>query len=370
MTKRQAYLVLNMLPRVGPVAVRRLLDAFSTPEEILSAPAEQLRQVHGISESLAAIISKWEDHADLQQEERRIKELDLHYLIKEDELYPENLRQIYDPPVVLYVWGKIDPRDRVAIGVVGSRRCTHYGSQCSRKLSYQLSAAGITVLSGLARGIDTDAHEGALAAKGRTVAVIGSGIAKLYPPENQALAERIAAGNGAVVSEFPIDLPPDKQTFPMRNRIVSGWSSGILVIEAPAWSGSLITANMASEQGRSVYAIPGPIDKPTSAGCNKLIQQGARLVMDASDVIEDLQSLFPKLHSTHLPSHTAGEPLDLSHLSPEERAVYACVGTDETHIETILTNCEHATPIVSASLMRLELKRIIKQLPGRHYVRI
>lgn len=370
MTHRQAYLVLNMLPRVGPVAVRKLLDVFSSPQDILKATEDKLRQVQGISENLAAIISKWEDHTDLQKEERRIKELHLHYLIKEDELYPESLRQIYDPPIVLYVWGSIEPQDRVAIGVVGSRRCTHYGSQCARKLSYQLSAAGITVLSGLARGIDTDAHEGALAAKGRTIAVIGSGIAKLYPPENQTLAEKIAAGKGAIVSEFPIDLPPDKQTFPMRNRIVSGWSSGILVIEAPAWSGSLITANMASEQGRSVYAVPGPIDKPTSVGCNKLIQQGARLVVDASDILEDLQCLFPKLHSTHLPAHTSAEPVDLSHLSTEERVVYACVGSSETHIETILANCEHATPIVSASLMRLELKRIIKQLPGRHYVRL
>lgn len=367
MTRRQAYLALNLLPRIGPVRVRKLLDAFETPEAILSASENDIRKVRGFGGELASVLHHWEDHTDIQKEERRMAELGVQFLTTDDELYPKNLREIYDPPLVLYVWGEIQPRDRVALGVVGSRRCTHYGSQCARKLSYQLAGAGITVLSGLARGVDTDAHEGALAAKGRTIAVIGSGLAQLYPPENQALAERIADGHGAVVSEFPIDLPPDKQTFPMRNRIVSGWSSGILVIEAPAWSGSLITANMASEQGRSVYAVPGPIDKPTSMGCNKLIQQGARLVMDAQDILDDLGSLFPQKAG---PAPESQSTVAVDSLSPEERAVYDCVGTSETHVEEILANCDQPTPVVSACLMRMELKRVIKQFPGRHYARL
>ena len=367
MTRRQAYLVLNQLPRVGPVRVRKLLEYFETPEAILSASENDIRRVKGFGGELAAQVHKWEDHTDLQKEERRIQELGVHYLTTNDELYPENLREIYDPPLVLYVWGRLESKDRLALGVVGSRRCTHYGAQSAKKLSYQLAGAGITVLSGLARGVDTAAHEGALAANGRTIAVIGSGLAKLYLTENQSLAAKISNGHGAVISEFPIDLPPDKQTFPMRNRIVSGWSSGILVVEAPAWSGSLITANMAAEQGRSVYAVPGPIDKPTSVGCNKLIQGGARLVMDAQDILDDLGNLFPQQAR---PAPTSSATVSLESISPEERAVYACVGTSETHVEEILANCDLPTPVVSASLMRMELKKLIKQLPGRFYARI
>ncbi len=365
MTRRQAYVVLNQLPRVGPVRVRRLLEAFETPEAILRASTSDIQCVQGFSAALAAIVTAWEQHTDHAREERRARELGAEILITEDELYPATLREIYDPPLVLYVQGTLLPRDRMAIGVVGSRRCTHYGSQCARKLSYQLAAAGVTVISGLARGIDTDAHEGALAAKGRTVAVLGSGLGQLYPQENRALAERIADGNGAVVSEFPIDLPPDKQTFPMRNRIVSGWSSGILVVEAPAWSGALITANMAAEQGRSVYAVPGPIDKPLSVGCNRLIQNGSKLVLSAEDILEDLGNLFP----TEKQPTLQPELFPLDHLSPEEQAIYAAVGTSETHVEEIISNCELSTPLVSANLMRLELKKLIKQFPGRYYAR-
>lgn len=365
MTRRQAFLVLNQLPRVGPVRVRKLLEVFDSPEAILSATEQQIRRVNGFGAELAAWVTKWEEHTDLIREERRIKDLGVSVLIQDDDRYPASLKEIYDPPLVLYVWGELKPQDRIAIGVVGSRRATMYGLNCAKKLSFQLAGAGITVLSGLARGIDTAAHEGAIAAKGRTVAVIGSGLAKLYPPENQSLAEKIADGNGAVVSEFPIDLPPDKQTFPMRNRIVSGWSSGILVIEAPAWSGSLITANMASEQGRSVFAVPGQIDKPTSAGCNKLIQNGARLVMDAQDVLDDLGSLFPKTAGP-APSSPARS---VEGLSDEEKLIYATVGQDPIHVEEIIAKTELATPVVSANLMRLELKKFLTQLPGRFYAR-
>ena len=366
MTRRQAYLVLNQLPRVGPVRVRRLLEFFDSPEAILAASETEISRIKGFSSALAAQVANWEQHTDLAREERRAKEMNVEIITCEDEDYPAPLREIYDPPLVLYVQGKLLPRDRVAIGVVGSRRCTHYGSQCAKKLSYQLATAGVTVLSGLARGIDTDAHEGALAANGRTVAVIGSGLGKLYPPENQALAERIADGHGAVVSEFPIDLPPDKQTFPMRNRIVSGWSSGILVVEAPAWSGSLITANMAAEQGRNVYAVPGPIDKPLSVGTNKLIQNGSKLVLSAEDILEDLGSLFPSENK----AATQPTLFPLDSLSPEEQAIYAVIGTDETHVEDIISSSELSTPVVSANLMRLELKKLIKQFPGRYYARL
>jgi DNA processing protein len=367
MTRRQAYLALNLIPRIGPVRVRKLLEVFNTPEAVLAASEAEIRRVSGFGAELAKHLHGWEQHIDLSREERRIQELGVSYLIPEDDVYPATLREIYDPPLVLYVWGKIEVRDRIAIGVVGSRRATHYGMQCSKKMSYQLAGAGVTILSGLARGIDTAAHEGAVAAGGRTIAVIGSGLAQLYPPENQALAEKIADGHGAIVSEFPIDQPPDKQTFPMRNRIVSGWSSGLLVVEAPEWSGSLITANMASEQGRSVFAIPGPIDKPTSAGCNKLIQNGARLVMQAQDVLDEMSSLFP---SEAGPAQPSAQTVALESLSAEEQTVYALVGTAETSMELILEQAGLTTPMVSASLMRLEMKKFIKQFPGRYYARM
>src|SRR6266571_4880238 len=208
--------------------------------------------------------------------------------------YPKPLREIHAPPIVLYVWGEIQERDHHALGIIGARRTTHYGSECAKKLAYQLAYAGLTVISGLARGIDTAAHQGALAAKGRTIAVIGSGLSKLYPPENAALADKIRAGNGAIVSEFSMAIEPDRQTFPMRNRIISGWSHGILVVEAGLNSGALITSAQALEQGRAVYAVPGHINAPSAIGSNRLIQQGAKLVMDANDILEDLEVLLPE----------------------------------------------------------------------------
>jgi DNA processing protein len=369
LSSRQALLALNLLPKIGPVRVRRLLDYFGSPEDILKAPKDALLRVSGVGPETAGIIAAWESQVDLAREEKRILEMGLTVLLREDPCYPEALREIYDPPLLLYVRGEIRPEDARSIAVVGSRRCTHYGTQVTKKLSYQLAAAGVTIISGLARGIDTAAHEGALAAGGRTIAVIGSGLAKLYPPENESLAEKIANGHGAVISEFPIDLPPDKQTFPMRNRIVSGWSQGLLVVESPLWSGSLITANLALDQGRNLYAVPGPIDRPSSAGCHKLIQQGAKLVMEAKDILEDLGILV--LDNAAGPP-TPGQSLAVpaAKLSDEEKKVLASIETIDTPLNDILERCGLETAEVIANLMRLEIKGHIKQLPGRNYARL
>lgn len=369
MTEREALIALNLLPKIGPVRVRRLLEAFGSPERILMARADEVRRVEGFGEELTGVLTKWESHTDLQGELARIREHGLTILTPADEAWPENLREIHDPPLLLYVKGTVEPRDKSAIGVVGSRKATVYGSQCARKFSFQLAHAGVTVLSGLARGIDTAAHEGALAAKGRTIAVIGSGFANMYPPENAALAERIADGHGAVVSEFPILTVPDKQTFPQRNRIVSGWSQGILVVEAPAWSGALITANMAKDQGRTVYAVPGPIDRVSSLGCNKLIQDGASLVIDAADILDDLNLLLPASQPELFPPDQAPSSAKPANLSAEEESIWTALGTETRHIDEIITACGLPTGVVSSNLMRLELKRLVKQLPGRHYVR-
>jgi DNA processing protein len=365
MTRTEAWLVLNLLPQVGPVRVRKLLQHFGSPERILSAKSSEILQIEGFGLAQAENIAGWEAQVDLEGELKKVKERDLTLLTQEDELYPPLLREIYNPPLVLTVWGELTKRDHNALGVVGSRHATHYGLSTAKKLSFQIAYAGYTVVSGLARGIDTAAHEAALAAKGRTVAVIGSGMGKLYPPENMALAERIAQ-NGAVVSEYPVDRPADKQTFPYRNRIVAGWTCGLIVVEAPLRSGSLITAQQATEQGRTVYAVPGPIDKPTSAGCNRLIQQGAKLIMDGADVLDDLMTLFPT--APKAPKVEESRPVVT--LTLEEEILYNAISTDEAHINDITTDSGLTTATVSATLMRLEMKRMIRALPGRRYVRL
>lgn len=367
MTDAEALVALNMLPKIGPVRVRRLVDYFGSAAAVLQAPGDSLRRVEGIGPDTAALLRRWEEVVDLEAELTRAREMGLTVITQQDELYPAPLREIHDPPLVLYVRGQLLARDRMAVGVVGSRRATSYGLTAARKLSFQLAHAGVTVLSGLARGIDTAAHEGAVAAKGRTIAVIGSGLGRLYPPENEALAARIADGHGAVVSEFPILTEPDKQTFPQRNRIVSGWSSGILVVEAPAWSGALITANNAADQGRSVYAVPGPIDRASSLGCNKLIQNGARLVLDAGDILDDLNLLLPR-EAGGAPGVDAAA-VARPELTEGERVVWETLHTDELQLDEIIGKSGLPAAEVASGLMRLEIRRLVKQLPGRRYVR-
>src|SRR5207244_126808 len=294
MNATDACIALNMLPTIGPVRLRKLLEVFKRPQEILAAKRNELRKVEGIGNEVADQISNWESIVDLGAELDRIREFGAAVITPESPSYPKALREIHAPPIVLYVWGELEERDHHAIGIIGARRTTHYGLESAKKLAYQLAYAGLTVISGLARGIDTAAHQGGLAAKGCTIAVIGSGLAKLYPPENAALAEKIRSGNGAILSEFSMEIEPDRQTFPMRNRIISGWSQGILIVEAGLNSGALITASQAIEQGRSVYAVPGHINAPSAMGSNRLIQQGAKLVMSASDILEDLQILLPE----------------------------------------------------------------------------
>lgn len=365
MNATEACIALNMLPTMGPVRLRKLLEIFKEPQQVLGAKRNDLRNVEGIGNEVADQISNWESLVDLDAELQRIRNFGATVITQQSPEYPRSLREIHAPPIVLYVWGKIEERDHHAIGVIGSRRTTHYGSESAKKLAYQLAYAGLTIVSGLARGIDTAAHHGALAAKGRTIAVIGSGLSKLYPPENRALAEKICSGSGAVVSEFSMEIEPDRQTFPMRNRIISGWSHGILVVEAGLNSGALITAAQALEQGRSVYAIPGQITAPSAMGSNRLIQQGAKLVMDAGDVLEDLQILLPEAKPS---KEAAARPLPP--LSEEERRVYDAIEASETPIDQIAAKSALPSATVSSMLLSLELKRLVKQLPGKYFVKL
>ena len=365
MNSTEACVALNMLPTVGPVRLRKLLEVFERPERVLGAKRTELRKVEGIGNEVADQISNWESIVDLAAELKRVGDFSATVITQESPSYPKPLREIHAPPIVLYVWGELEERDHHAIGIIGARRTTHYGTESAKKLAYQLAYAGLTIISGLARGIDTAAHQGALAAKGRTIAVIGSGLSKLYPPENRALAEKIRDGNGAIVSEFSMEIEPDRQTFPMRNRIISGWSHGILVVEAGLNSGALITAGQALEQGRLVYAVPGQIDRPTAAGSNRLIQQGAKLVMDASDILDDLQILLPETKPS--PEATLRP---LPPLSEEERQVYEAIDASETPIDDIAKRSNLPSGTVSSTLLQLELKRLVKQLPGKYFVKL
>ncbi len=247
MTPQESLLALNLLPGLGPIRIRRLLDRFGDAEGVLRAREAQLTSVNGIGPESARVIHDWEDHVDLPGELSSIRSRGLSLLTPGHVAWPTAFDHLPDSPLLLYVWGELQERDTRALAIVGSRKATHYGRTCTRKFSFQLAHAGFTIISGLARGIDTAAHEGALAAKGRTIAVLGSGLGQLYPPENMALAERIANGHGAVVSEFPIGTRPDTHTFPQRNRIVAGWCEGLVVVECPSRSGALITANLAGE---------------------------------------------------------------------------------------------------------------------------
>jgi DNA processing protein len=364
MTETEACIALNMVPNLGPVRLRKLLDVFETPERILLARGAELRAVNGIGAEVANGIAGWEQSVDLAGELKRIAEFGAHVVTQASPEYPRELRQIYNPPILLYVWGTLEERDHRAISVVGSRKTSHYGLECAKRLSYQLAYAGLTVVSGLARGIDTAAHQGALAAQGRTVAVIGSGLMDVYPPENLGLGEKIAS-SGAVVSEYPMTFPPDRQNFPYRNRIVAGWGAGLLVVEAGVNSGALITAGQALEHGRLVYAVPGQIDRPTSMGSNKLIQQGAKLVMSAGDILDDLNSLFPQFTAPKAATTTAPTAL-----SADEQSVLAVLDSTETPLDLLVTRTGLPAARVSTSLLTLEMKRLVKQLPGQQFVRL
>ncbi|MBK1830165.1 DNA-protecting protein DprA [Verrucomicrobiaceae bacterium R5-34] len=366
MNTREAIIALNMLPKIGPVRVRRMLDQFGSAEKILTADTNSLMRVDGIGSETAEIIRDWENRIDLSQELAEVERRGLSIVTQEDAEYPEALKLSYDPPLVLYVWGSILEIDRHALAIVGSRKTSHYGTQTARQFAFQLASSGMTIVSGLARGIDSHAHEGAIAAKnGRTIAVIGSGLGQIYPPENMALAERIADGRGAVVSEFPLNTSPSKKTFPMRNRIVAAWSQAVVVVECPEWSGARITANLAGEMGKTIYAVPGQIDRPTSAGCNALIREGATLVTGGHDILDDISTL-PLREASH-PQETP--TVSLPSLTGAEQKIYAALENESLLMDDILTATGLPLPEINATLLKLEIMGLVKQMGGSRFAR-
>src|SRR5688572_19733027 len=366
MNSREALVALNMVQHVGPVRLRQLLTRFDSPEAILAAPRHALMSVHGISEATADAIASWESSIDLPGELKRVEDYGCHVVTQQDETYPELLRQIYDPPIVLYVKGTLTTRDKNSVAIVGSRMTTSYGMSAARKLGYQLAYMGVTVVSGGARGIDTAAHQGALSAKGRTVAVLGTGINIVFPPENAQLFEKISA-NGALITQFPFNRPADKQSFPIRNRIVAGMTLGTVVVEANLTSGALITANFATEYGRQVFAVPGPIDSPRSKGCHDLIKKGAKLCEGAEDIVSEFEYLFPT--SNKPPSSAETGQLPGLTLNENEKLIYEALGREELFIDDVIVKTGLAPSTVSVALLTLEMKKLVRQMPGKLFVR-
>jgi len=289
-TPKHAWLVLNAISHIGPVNLRRLLDAFDhDPLSIFEASLRDLMDVKGIGDKAAFSIKNWWQSFDLEHEMKKLEEANARFISHKDVDYPEILGNLYDPPIGLYQKGDfVFKKNQPAIAIVGSRNTTLYGLRIARQFAQRLASMGFCIVSGLARGVDTAAHEGALEAGGDTVAVLGNGLDIIYPPENLELYRRIA-DSGAVISEFCFGRRADRQTFPMRNRIVSGLSDGVLVVESDENGGSMITAKFAIEQNRQVYAIPGRIDQSTSRGCHRLIKEGAILTTSVEDILEDLK---------------------------------------------------------------------------------
>ncbi|MEJ0000015.1 MAG: DNA-processing protein DprA [Verrucomicrobiota bacterium] len=363
MTESEAYFIVHLIDGIGPVRAKRLRERFGSLDRALLARGADLRGVEGIGNEMVEKITSWEMAVDAARERTWAAELGLQIVTQADKEYPPSLREIYDPPLVLYIKGKIPETWPRGVAVVGSRETSHYGLETAKKLGYQLAYAGVPVISGLARGIDTAAHLGALAAKGTTWAVLGCGLDKMYPPENDALAAKIVETGGCLISELPLGTAPDKRTFPMRNRIVSGLSFGVLVIEAGRQSGALITARQALEQGRQVFAVPGRIDNPLAQGCHQLIKDGAKLVEGVEDILGELEFLIPR--------EQVATPRALpANLSPEEQKVYAAIELDETPIDQITQSTGLPSGMVSSALLRLEMKKLVRQLPGKVFVRI
>jgi DNA processing protein len=367
MDSREAFIALNLIEGVGPVRVRTLLEHFGEAPKILAASKNELLRVRNIGDETAEAISHWEKSIDLAGELKRISDFNCKILISSDENYPAMLREIYDPPIVLYVKGEISARDKNSVAMVGSRQTTHYGIETARKLAYQLAYIGVTVVSGGARGIDTAAHQGALSAKGRTICVLGTGINLIFPVENAELFERISA-NGAVITQFPFNRPADKQSFPIRNRIVAGMTLGTVVVEANLTSGALITANFATEYGRQVFAVPGRIDSPRSKGCHDLIKKGAKLCESAEDILSEFEYLFPASNRPPSPGETGILPaIELS--ANEQKVFDALKADDELSIDEVIRASGLPSSAASVALLGLEMKRLVKQLPGKMFLR-
>ncbi|MCH9023017.1 MAG: DNA-protecting protein DprA [Planctomycetes bacterium] len=373
------WLRLHLCDEVGSITFVRLLEAFGSIDAVLGASAGQLAKVERVGAKRAEKIASSRDRVDAEGELALADRLGVEILTLNSEAYPKRLREILDRPVVLYVKGELLSRDSLSISIVGSRYCSHYGLEQASRLSHELAGMGFTIVSGLARGIDTAAHRGALTGLGRTIGVQACGLSMVYPEENRDLAKRIAR-SGAVVSELPLRFEPLPRMFPARNRIVSGLSVGTIVVEAGKRSGAMITARLAMEQNREVMAVPGRVDSPGSFGCHQLIKDGAQLVGGIEDVLEGLGQVGEMLlkQTERLNEKQGTDDKDLFgksrqlsglKLSETEQSILGCLDHEEKHIDEIARLSKTGSGAISAAVTQLQLKGLLKQLPGSYYKR-
>ncbi|PIY19372.1 DNA-protecting protein DprA [Candidatus Desantisbacteria bacterium CG_4_9_14_3_um_filter_40_11] len=359
-----SYLTLNMVPDIGPVRFQTLLNYFGNVEDILVANAADLAQIKGIGEKIAQEIVEKRGDVRIDEELKKIDAASVRVITLEDEEYPLNLKSIWAAPPALYTKGCLKEEDRLSISMVGTRSASFYGRRMADNFAQDLARAGLTVVSGLARGIDTASHLGAISANGRTIAVLGCGVDIMYPPENKRLFEQIVQ-HGAVLSEFPMGTTPEKFNFPRRNRIISGLALGTLVVEASIRSGTFITTEYALEQGRDVFAVPGCIDSRLSAGTNHLIQQGAKLVTCVEDILEEIGLLVTTLKQIAIPE----KKKDINELLGTEKQVYSLIGDKPQQIDYLIYNSDISAGQMASILLQLELKGFVRQLPGKVFVR-
>ena len=365
--RRTDWLRLSLVVGIGPRNLRQLVDYFGSPGEVFTAPRTALQEVPGIGPKLSRAVVEARDTIDVDAEIAICRSNDIDICTLEDDSYPRMLREIHDAPPVLFIRGTVTSDDMLSIAIVGSRHATRYGRNQARRLAAGLARAGLTVVSGLARGIDGEAHRGALEAGGRTLAVLGGGLLAMFPPEHEQLARDVAA-SGAVISEFPPRMVPQSGFFPQRNRVISGISLGTIVVEAAERSGALITARHAYEQGREVFAVPGPIDSRASRGPHALIRDGARLVQSVDDVLEELGPLVEAV-----PRDDGGpevrHPAELK-LNDTEQHVLSAITDETTSVDAIVTATSLPVPRVLATLSVLEARHLIRRLSGQQVVRV
>ena len=360
------WIALNMIPGVGGAHFRRLVDFFGLPGVALRASLKDLNRVKGLTPAVCQSIVDHRDKLPVERELEIVERRGCKIITIRDESYPTNLKAIYDPPQLLYVKGDLLPGDSLAVSIVGTRSATDYGRAMAEQISNQLAARGVTVISGMAYGIDTAAHTGALNGGGRTIAVMGNGLDVIYPARNLKLLEKIV-DSGAAVSEFPMGMKPLRNNFPRRNRVVSGMSLGTLVVEAPKRSGALITAGYALNQNREVFAVPGRIDWEMSGGAHDLIKQGAKLVESVEDILDELpeRAIEP---FTKEDIEIAEEKMELQ-LSDDEKTIWKAVSSSPIHIDDISRQSGLPSYKVSASLVMLELKGLVQQSAGKMFTK-
>ncbi|MEW6557046.1 MAG: DNA-processing protein DprA [Elusimicrobiota bacterium] len=361
----ESWILLNQISVIGPVRFKKLIDFFGTASKVLSVSENELLQVEGIEPKTAKIIAEERNKIDVQKEIKEAEKNGFQIIAAFMDNYPQTLKTIYDYPPVLYTKGNISERDAIAVAIVGTRRLTTYGKMVCEYLTRELVNAGITIVSGLARGIDTVAHQTAVSEKGRTIAVLGNGLSYHYPPENRKLEDRIAE-NGAVISEFPLHTKPDRQNFPRRNRLISGLSLGVVVVEADEKSGALITAKSAIEQGRDVFAIPGSIFSKYSKGPNTLIKEGAKLVSGVDDIINEINILKNFVEKTRKNLKVIAEH---KKLDEKTDTVWNTIAFEPVHIDIISEKTNMPVEKLSVILLELVMDGLVSELPGKMYVR-